>query len=388
MINSGSGKSLNAKQLLLVIAGLFLLLLLLFTAGKYSDFIEANYSTGLYRYISRIWHFTLGWIPFSIGDVFYTAIILLVLWFIWTLIRNLIRKQYRQAGLGLLKFIIGLQLFITAFYLLWGMNYFRPPAAKILSLQNSTYTFSQLQTVTRLLIDSTNANRLALTTLQQGQNNKVIYQDAVLAIKQLAYRNQSFQTFYPAVKPSLFTPIINYMGTAGYFNPFSGEAQVSYAMPIVNRPVTACHEMAHQMGFAREDEANFVGFLVGEKSTDRLLRYSAYYMAMQEFMDQVYRRDTVVYHQLKTYIAQPVKNDIKADRLYWEHYQNQLGYLSSLFYDRFLKINNQPEGLRTYNRMINLTMAYYQKKLPLLNPPRREDFNLQAPSLPGRVGFN
>lgn len=362
MINSGSGRLLNAKQLLLVIAGLSILLLLLFVAGKYPDFIEANYSTGLYRWISRIWHFLLAWVPFSIGDVFYTAIILLLLWFICTLIRKLIHRQYRQAGLGFLKFIIGLQLFIAAFYLLWGMNYFRPPAAKILSLQDSTYTFGQLQTVTRLLIDSTNTNRRALTSLQQSQSNKTIYQNAVLAVKQLIYRNPALNSFYPAAKSSLFTPVINYMSTAGYFNPFSGEAQVNYAMPIVNRPITACHEMAHQMGFAREDEANFVGFLAGERSTDRLLRYSAYYMAMQEFMDQVYRRDTVVYHQLKTCIAQPVKNDIKADRLYWEHYQNQMGYLSNLFYDRFLKINNQPEGLRTYNRMINLTMAYYQTK--------------------------
>jgi hypothetical protein len=361
MFNPNPGKPYSAKQLLVAVAGLTLLLLLLFTAGRYPDFIESYYSTGLYYCISPIWHFLLGWVPFSIGDIFYSGIILLIIGFVYTLISRLLHKRYRQAGTSLLKFLIGLQLFIAAFYLLWGMNYFRPPASKILSLQDSSYTFGQLQTVTRLLIDSTNINRALLSPLEQRQSNKVIYVNAVLAVKQLSHRHVAFQSFSPAVKPSMFTHVINYMGTAGYFNPFSGEAQINYAMPVVNRPITACHEMAHQMGFAREDEANFVGFLAGERSPDRLLRYSAYYMAMQEFMAQVYRRDTVVYHQLKANIAQPVKNDMNADRLYWEHYQNQLGYFSSIFYDRFLKMNNQPEGLRTYNRMINLTITHYRK---------------------------
>jgi len=354
----GPGKNPLTKQLF-IIAGLILLLLLLFIAGNYPDFVETYYTNLLYRFVSYVWHLLLGWLPLSLGDIFYTAIVVITILYIWKLVSNVIRKQYRQAGSGLLKLFIGLQLFVAAFYVLWGMNYFRPPAAKILALQDTAYTFNRLQTITHLLIDSTNANRALLSPTQEKQSNKVIYQNAVAAVKQLGQKHKALQSVYPAVKPAMFTPVINYMGTSGYFNPFSSEAQINYAMPVVNRPVTACHEMAHQMGFAREDEANFVGFLAAKDSPDRLLRYSAYYMAMQEFMHQVYRRDTVVYHQLKASISVPVKNDIKADRLYWEHYQNQTSYLFSLFYDRFLKINNQPEGLQTYNRMINLTMAYY-----------------------------
>jgi len=376
------GNRLTTKKLLFVIAGLCLLLLLLFTAGNFPNFIENYYSTGLYRWISFVWHLLLGWLPFSLGDVFYTSIIIVAVVHLWKIIRQLLRKQYWQAGSAVLKMMISLQVFIAAFYLLWGMNYFRPRAAKILSLQDSTYTFERLQTITRLLIDSTNANRATLTSSQQNQNNKTIHRNAIAAVQQLAHRHKALQSIYPAVKPSMFTFLLNYMGTAGYFNPFSGEAQINYAMPVVNRPVTACHEMAHQMGFAREDEANFVGFLAGERSPDRLLRYSAYFMAMEEFMHQVYRRDTVVYHQLKTNISPAVKSDIKADQDYWEHYENQIGYISSLFYDRFLKINNQPEGLRTYNRMINLTMAYYANGKVLHG--RKSGDKSQPPKIPGR----
>jgi len=304
-------------------------------------------------------HLLLGWVPFSIGDIFYTTIVVLTIVSVVKLLFKLLRRQFKQAGLNALKLLIGLQLFIAAFYLLWGMNYFRPPAAKILNLQTNGYTFDQLQTVTRLLIDSTNANRTLLTFATES--NSTIYNNAIIAIKQLDAQNRALKSIYPAVKPSMFTPIINYMGTAGYFNPFSSEAQINYNMPVVNRPVTACHEMAHQMGFAREDEANFIGFLAGKNSADRLLRYSAYYMATQEFMHEVYRRDSITYKLLKAKLLPAVRTDMKKENEYWEHYQNQLGDLSGLFYDRFLKLNNQPEGLRTYNRMINLTMAYYEK---------------------------
>lgn len=363
MNKNGLGSTPHSKQLLWISASLLLFILLLFIAGNFPDFIENVYASIVYRCISFGLHLLFSWIPFSVGDIFYTVIVIATLTYCAKIIGKLIQKQYKQTLINFLQLFIGLELFISAFYLMWGLNYFRPPAAKILKLHSSAYTFNQLQTITRLLIDSTNANRSLLPQHLNG-NNKNVYNNAVLAVKNLGRRNKALQSFYPAAKSSMFTPVINYMGTAGYFNPFSCEAQINYAMPLVSRPVTACHEMAHQMGFAREDEANFVGFLAGKNSPNQLLRYSAYYMAMQEFMNQVYRRDTVVYHQLKATLLPAVRNDIKQENEYWEHYQNQLGYFSSLFYDRFLKINNQPEGLRTYNRMINLTMAYYEKFIP------------------------
>jgi hypothetical protein len=219
-----------------------------------------------------------------------------------------------------------------------------------------------LNATTNLLIDSANTRRSMLQPIDELRNNSAIFHSAEQAIKLLGKKHPAFQSYFPAAKSALFTPVLNYMGTAGYFNPFTGEAQVNYNMPLVNRPVTACHEMAHQMGFAREDEANFIGFVAGINSTDRLLKYSAYYMAMEEFLHQVRRRDTVLFHHLKERISVPVKQDMKADRAYWLRYQNQIGYITGLFYDQFLKANKQSDGLRSYNRMINLTLAYYKKK--------------------------
>jgi hypothetical protein len=232
----------------------------------------------------------------------------------------------------------------------------------LLKLPQQEYNLDELTKITRILIDSANATQSVYRKSAQLDKAKPDYfAIASGAIQTLTEQFSLLKTYRPTAKSSLFTPLINYMATSGYFNPFTGEAQVNYQMPLVNTPVTACHEMAHQMGFAREDEANFIGFLAAKRSTDPLTRYSAYYLAMQEFMRQVRRRDTITFNQLKKQLSQPVKNDLKADRLYWEHYENQISYVTGIFYDNFLKANNQPQGLLTYNRMIYLTMAYYRK---------------------------
>src|SRR5438445_867573 len=120
--------------------------------------------------------------------------------------------------------------------------------------------------------------------------------------------------------------------------------------------------MVHQMGFGPEGEANVGGFMAGIHSNDCLLRYSADYLGVQEFMFALRRQDSTARKELRTHISQPVLNDFKTERTYWLSYESKLGVLSSLFYDDFLKVNNQPQGLNTYNQMVKLVMGWYRQK--------------------------
>jgi hypothetical protein len=159
----------------------------------------------------------------------------------------------------------------------------------------------------------------------------------------------------------LLTPLLNYLGTSGYYNPFTSESQMNYAMPVFVRPFVACHELSHQMGFGPEDEANFVGFIAGTQSHDRLLRYSSYYVGVQEFMFALKMQDSVARKELKKRISPLVLSDFKTEREYWLSYEGKMEKLSSIFYDNFLKANNQPQGLKTYNNMVLLVLAYRKK---------------------------
>ncbi|OKS88528.1 DUF3810 domain-containing protein [Mucilaginibacter polytrichastri] len=350
------------KNKLLIAGGLLVFIILLGNLQSAPQFVDQFYSRGLYRAICVVLHLLLGWLPFSFGDVLYITVIGYLLYAVFHLLKLLFKKRFKPAGIYLLQLIIGFQVAIVLFYMCWGLNYFRPSAARRLSLQDTSYTLTDVEAITRMLVDSVNETRNALTTADLHQQNSAIYSTAVNAIDTLAGTSAHFKTFMPGVKPSLISPLLNYLSTSGYYNPFTGEAQINWQMPVFDRPFTACHEMSHQMGFGREDEANFVGYLAGIHSSNRLLKYSAYYEGTIEFLHYLYRRDTTAHHQLKAMLNASVKQDLKTDSAYWEGYAGQIGLISGRFYDSFLKANNQPAGLRTYNRMIRLTMAWYRKK--------------------------
>jgi hypothetical protein len=281
---------------------------------------------------------------------------------LFSLIRFIIRifkGQFRLIALSLTTLVIGIQVGVLAFYLFWGMNYFRPSAAERLNLRDTSYTTTHLVNVTGMLIDSANATRASLTAADSMQDNDAIYKTAINAVKKTSEAS-SFRAYSPRIKSSLLTPLLNYVGTSGYFNPFTGEAQLNYQMPYFSRPMIACHEMSHQMGFGPEDEASFAGYMVAMQSRDRLLRYSAFSNAVNECMHTLRRRDTLAFKQLRKSISPQVRHDFYRERFYWLSFHGKATMLSGYLYDDYLKINNQPEGLRTYNQMVLLLMNWYK----------------------------
>jgi hypothetical protein len=357
------GKKTLLKRLIAILV-LALAIFMLMLLADHPALVEKYYSAGFYKLVCWVLHPVLNLFPFSVGDLLYVVIIVSLIFAVVRLIKLLFKKQFKAAGIFLLGWIIGIQAGVLAFYLFWGMNYFRPSAADRLHLRDTAFTTADLKAVTKILIDSANSCRGRVTAADLAQGNNAIYETAVNAVKRLSADSGNFYAFHPGIKPSMISFLMNYLGTSGYYNPFTSEAQINYQMPVFNRPFVACHEMAHQLGYGAEDEADFAGFIIGIQSTDRLLRYSAYHLAVDEFMHSLRRRDTVAHKELKAMISTQVHQDFVTERTYWINYENKLGAVSSIFYDNFLKANNQPQGLDTYNRMVLLVMAWERKNWP------------------------
>lgn len=358
MQNIRADKKVKAR--LITISALALAIYLLMVFADHPLLIERYYSKGFYPFICHMLHPVFNLFPFSVGDILYIMVIAYLCYALIRFIKLAFKKEFKRAGIFLLGIVIGIQSAVLIFYLFWGMNYFRPSAGERLNLRDTNYTTAALKAVTAMLIDSANECRARVTPIDLAQSNAVIYQTAVRAVNRLSHDSVNFRTYHPHVKSSILTPLLNYIGTSGYYNPFTSEAQINYQMPVFDRPVVACHEMSHQMGYGAEDEADFAGFLAGIGSSDRLLRYSAYHLAVDEFMHALRYRDTSANNELKRRVSLAVHNDFKTERLYWLSFQSKAGILSSIFYDKFLKANNQPHGLDTYNRMILLVMARYR----------------------------
>lgn len=352
-------KPVKARAITIAALAAFIFLLMLF--ADFPEAVERYYSQVFYVFICHIFHPVFNLLPFSLGDIIYIVVIIYLVYALIRLIRMLFKKQWKPAGTFVLGIVVGIQVAIIAFYLFWGMNYYRPEAIERLNLPDTSYTIEDLKAVTARLIDSANACRERVTSADLHRTNSQIYNGAIAAVTNLGDSSSAFKTYSPYIKPSLLTPLINYLGTSGYYNPFTSESQMNYEMPVFVRPFVACHELSHQMGFAPEDEANFVGFLAATKSKDNFFRYSAYYVGVEEFMFALRMQDSLARKEMKKRISPLVLNDFKTERDYWLGYEGKLERISGFFYDNFLKVNNQPQGLKTYNRMVLLVLAYRKK---------------------------
>lgn len=372
MKGNPQGKNVIRTRAIAIIV-LLVVIILLDLLDDHPQFIERWYSEGIYLWICRILHPVFNLFPFSVGDVLYLAVIILIVYYFVKLVLLLFKKQFKQAGILLMGAIVSTLGAIVAFYILWGINYFRPSAAERLKLPDTDYSTAQLEALTRVIIDSANTTRARLTQADLLQSDKTIKQIAVDAVLIISSSSKEFLTYSPRIKSSMFTPVISILGTSGYYNPFTTEAQMNYAMPVFLKPFVACHELSHQMGYGPEDEANFVGFFAGIKSKDRLLQYSAWHEAVDECMRDLMARDSVSHKKMKLLVSPAVHADFVTERDFWIAHESKLNIISDIFYDNFLKANNQPQGLMTYNRMVRLVMALYNKKefgQPHLNPPR------------------
>ncbi len=94
---------------------------------------------------------------------------------------------------------------------------------------------------------------------------------------------------YSKVKPVMMSELMSYTHITGVYSFFTGEANINIAFPDYTIPYTAAHELAHQRGIAREDEANFVAFLVCTASDDTYIQYSGY-LNMLEYVTSAYAR--------------------------------------------------------------------------------------------------
>lgn len=351
------------KKKFSLVAYLLLFIFIMFRLKNYPDFTEKYYAQEIYPFIRQNFLIAFNWFPISIGDLLYIlGIIAIILSLIQAFRLALIQKKIRSAGHTFLNLIVGVEIALIIFYLFWGLNYFREPVAERLNISDSTYTKAELIQVGAMLIDSANLKRTTLNPGDFERTNNRIYTTSAQAALEFSKMNITFKALKPLAKSSLLSFAMNFIGTAGYYNPFTGEAQINSLMPIHLRPFVACHEIAHQSGIGGEDEANFFGFLMGIKSKDNFLQYSSYYLAMQEFMIEIRRTDSLAFKDLKSKISVPVIADLKTETQYWSKYRGITSKLTSIFYDNYLKANNQDEGLKSYNKMVILSMAYYKKQ--------------------------
>ncbi len=335
-------------------------LILLKIIANYPNVVESMYSHGLYIFISKFMRYVFGWVPFSVGDVFYT---LLGVYIMYWIIKHR-KRVIRDPKNWMVDVFSAIAMGYFAFHVLWAFNYYRLPLHESLEIEND-YTTEELVDLTEKLIEKTNALQL---TLAKTDTIKVVLpfsKSEVLKMIPDGYDELSkkfpYLAYHPrSIKQSLYSIPLTYMGFSGYLNPFTNEAQVDRLIPTYKFPTTGSHEVAHQLGYAAENEANFIGSMAAMHHPDIYFNYSGCAFALRHCLGEIYRRDPEHYETLKKQVHIGVLKNYQEVRDFWDSYQNPAEPLFKATYSNFLKSNNQAGGMDSYSYVVALLVNYHK----------------------------
>lgn len=326
--------------------------------SKFPSAVETVYSQNLFIWIRNSFHFILSWIPFSVGDIFYMILVLYALIFLMKLFRNKFRSWKRN----LVFSIAFISKIYILFHLLWGLNYYRMPIHEQLQIEDEYTTFELIDFTEKLII---NTNKLHQNLKENDSlpvrfkyNHQEITNLVFNGIEQVNEPKLNLTYGRRNLKKSLFSLPLTYGGFGGYLNPFSLEAQYNANIPSFKWPTTLTHEVAHQMGFAKENEANFIACLVGMNHRDESFKYATHGFALKQCLNEIFRRNPTYFEELKQCVNYGVIENYKELQDFWEAYQNPIEPILKIVYGSYLNVNNQPEGIDSYSYVVALLVNY------------------------------
>lgn len=335
-----------------------ILALLIFLLGLNSTLTEIIYAKFLYKYLSLVLRFFSSMFPFSIGDVLYVVLVLLSVYLLVRFFKKYKVSKYNKGLLYLapLQLINVTLLLYIVFKLLWGLNYSRPSLAVQLKISDDKYSPEQLLSLGELLVQRINVIQIERLKVQvpdqQQYSTEGLEKLATAAFQQMESKNPIFRYRQPSLKKVLNTLLVTKIGLEGYYNPLSGEANVNMRIPAHNLPFVACHEIAHQLGIGPEDEANLVGYLVALNSKDLNFKYAASYSILRNVLFEIRFKSPEAYEELIKKINPETIQDFKRDKAFWMEYNSDMYAYMDVALDSFLKLNNQPKGIDSYQDIV------------------------------------
>ncbi len=344
---------------------IFLNIILLYFAKKYSNLVENFYSRKLFLYITKPLSIFSNLFNFSLGELAVALAILFIVFLSLYTIYSLFSKKWKSSILSLLV-IVFILLFNLSFYqLAWGLNNYRQSTEEIFEISDVNITVEDLEHSYRYLVEETNRLKKIIDSSSIDHiTDKYIYTNAYRGYEKLSYIYPFINNSKSVIKPLKISNIFSASGYTGIYLPFFAEANINYMVPSFSKPFISNHEIAHQKGFAGEDDANFIGFLACYYHNDVYFKYSGYQAMMTYVGNSLYRNDPELYKEISSFRSDSVLSDIKDRIIFWDiHIKEKVNTAHNKVNDTFLKANNQPEGIASYSKVTELFLKAHKAGL-------------------------
>ena len=343
------------------------------------------YAVHIYQKLTAVTGRVTGLAPFSVVEIgLYVLLILLPVTGIGAVVKSV---RFGQGGENALCWASGLFLTASALLFLYaancGVNYQRESFSEKTGLAAKQYTAEDLKQVCLWLTEEVNAlagqverggsGEMILAAPAEEKKDaaaaeyeemplQVLGDTAVQAMTDLAEEYPDMKGYYPHPKPVCVSEILSYQNLSGVYSPFTIEANYNADMVDYNIPFTMCHELSHLRGFMQEEEANFIAFLACIGSDNRDFEYSGYLTGWVYCMNALRRADAEEWQQVREWLDEAAEADLRENSRFWEYYDGAVAEVSDKVNDTYLKANGQSEGVQSYGRMVDLIIAYAERK--------------------------
>ncbi|MBQ5972976.1 MAG: DUF3810 domain-containing protein [Oscillospiraceae bacterium] len=310
--------------------------------------------------LSRVFSF----VPFSAAEILLYLAILAVLFavgrLIWVLISGRaprLRYLVRFVSSAALIAVIAAELY----YILWGMNYFGKTLAEELGYDVHPRGAEELEALAVYLTEQANAaaketRRDETGALADGYTFDYLAEQVAAEFSGFSGRDEA------KVKYVLASRWLSEFRTTGIFVAYTGESNVNRDNCVHSLSFSMAHETAHRWAVAREDEANFVAFLVLYDADEPLLRYNAYLTALRYVMSQLNGADRDAYARVYSLFGDEIRADNAEYSVYWSQFQSKAAEVSEKTNNAYLTVNGQSDGVKSYGRMVDLLLAWAERR--------------------------
>jgi len=327
----------------------------------FADFFN-RYISSLYR---ALFAKLTGWIPFSLAESIIISVPLILVALV-VYANSRFADSWRQVGLFCVSLLSLLALLFAAFTVGFAPGYHGSTLDKKLGIDRAEVSAEELYETAVILADLIEAEKDDICF--RTQNFSVMpygygeMNDKLIDAYDKACEKYSFiQKLDSNIKPVMLSSAMSYTHITGVYTFFTGEANINVDFPDYTVPYTAAHELAHQRGIAREDEANFVAYLVCIESDDAYIRYSAYLNLYEYVSNALYKASPELYYAVQGSLDNKIRYEMKAYSEFFEKYRDSVASeISEVVNDTYLTIQGTP-GTASYGMVVDLAVAYYKK---------------------------
>ena len=340
-------------------------------AHRHPHVTERWFSQGLYQLLTETYGRVFGYLPFSVMQFLIILLPAAAIIYVITEIRYAIaakgpgRKKHISRLAANAFCTVGIVSFM--FTMLCGLNYARLEFAELIGLEVRPSPVAELVSLGEELARQVSELSYSVARDEQkrmiisAENNFALAQNARAAFMLAAEEYPIFGGFVPLPKPILYSRFMSRLNIIGIYTPFTMEAHVNVHVPDYHIPAFMIHELAHFRGIMREDEANFIAWLISIRSGDIDFMYSGAMLAFVHTMNQLHRVSREDWQRIWGDVSEGVRIDIAANREYWRQFEGPIAEISTAANDAYLRANRQEDGVASYGRMVDLLLAYFRE---------------------------